>query len=111
MGKLEFLEQLKRAMLGLPPDVQAKTLGYYEQRFVDGHVAGRSEQDVARELDAPTKIAMTLRASSYSAQLGAQAGAPSGTHAGPQPGIQLDKRGPAGVLRVLVSGAGLAVFN
>jgi uncharacterized membrane protein len=121
MGKLEFLEQLKRAMLGLPPDVQAKTLGYYEQRFVDGHVAGRSEQDVARELDEPTKIAMTLRASSYSAQLGAQAGAQFGANpagaqfgtnpAGPHPGIQLDKRGPAGVLRVLVSGAGLAVFN
>jgi uncharacterized membrane protein len=42
-------------MLGLPPDVQAKTLGYYEQRFVDGVNAGRSEQDVARELDDPKK--------------------------------------------------------
>jgi hypothetical protein len=51
-------------MLGLPPDVQAKTLGYYEQRFVDGMAAGRSEQDVARELDDPKKIAMTLRANS-----------------------------------------------
>jgi uncharacterized membrane protein len=95
MGKLEYIEQLKRAMLGLPPDVQARTLGYYEQRFVDGVHAGRSEQEVASELDDPTKIAMTLRANSYSAQLGAQ----------------LEKRSPAGVLRVLISGAGLAIFN
>jgi uncharacterized membrane protein len=103
MGKLEYLELLKRAMLGLPPDVQAKTLGYYEQRFVDGIGAGRSEQDVAGELDEPTRIAMTLRANSHRAQLGAQPGLP--------PGVQLDKRGPAGVLRLLVSGAGLAIFN
>lgn len=106
MGKLEYLDQLKRAMLGLPPDVQAKTLAYYEQRFVDGLNAGRSEEDVARELDDPKKIAMTLRASSYSAQLGAQLGAQPGAQAGiPR------KRNPANVLRVLVSGAGLAIFN
>jgi uncharacterized membrane protein len=119
MGKLEYLELLKRAMLGLPPEVQAKTLGYYEQRFVDGVNTGRSEQDVARELDDPTRIAMTLRASSHSAQLGAQATPQSTTqfasqaagHAVPRPGPVLDKRNPVGVLRVLVSGAGLAIFN
>jgi uncharacterized membrane protein len=102
MGKLEYLELLKRAMLGLPPDVQAKTLGYYEQRFVDGIVAGRSEQDVARELDDPKKIAMTLRANSYSAQLGAQLGAQLSA---------AEKRNPANAVRILVSGAGLAIFN
>lgn len=119
MGKLEYLELLKRAMLGLPPELQAKTLGYYEQRFVDGLNAGRSEQDVATELDDPKKIAMTLRASSYSAQLGAQAagsfGAQTATAGGPQaaaPQFSMpEKRNPAGVLRVLVSGAGLAIFN
>jgi uncharacterized membrane protein len=99
VGKLEYLELLKRAMLGLPPDVQARTLGYYEQRFVDGINAGRSEQDVSQELDDPGKIAMTLRANSYSAQLGAQ------------PGAVPEKRNPANLLRVLVSGAGLAIFN
>jgi uncharacterized membrane protein len=122
MGKLEYLEQLKRAMLGLAPDVQARTLGYYEQRFVDGINAGRSEQDVAQELDDPKKIAMTLRANSYSAQLGgsfgaqtATAGATAATAAGPQPAAPQfnvsEKRNPARVLRVLVSGAGLAIFN
>ncbi len=119
MGKLEYLELLKRAMLGLAPDVQAKTLGYYEQRFVDGLNAGRSEQDVAGELDDPKKVAMTLRANSYQAQFGAQFGTqpgaqaavPAGIQPGIQPGAQFDKPGPAGVLRLLISGAGLAIFN
>jgi uncharacterized membrane protein len=115
MGKLEYLELLKRAMLGLPPDVQAKTLGYYEQRFVDGINAGRSEQDVWQELDDPKKIAMTLRANSYSAQFNSQAGpqaaAQSGTQFGAQFGSIPEKRSPATALRVLVSGAGLAIFN
>jgi uncharacterized membrane protein len=106
MGKLEYLELLKRAMLGLPPDVQAKTLGYYEQRFVDGVNTGRSEQDVAQELDDPTRIAMTLRANSYSAQLGAPASAPASAQFAVS-----GRRGPAHALRVLVSGVGLAIFN
>jgi uncharacterized membrane protein len=114
MGKLEYLELLKRAMLGLPPEVQAKTLGYYEQRFVDGINTGRSEQEVARELDDPAKIAMTLRAHSYGAQLGVQAGAqpamPAAAAGAPQFAVS-GKAGPARALRVLVSGAGLAIFN
>ncbi len=92
MGKLEYLEALKRAMLGLPPDVQARTLAYYEQRFVDGVAAGRGEPDVARELDDPTKIAMTLRASAHLNAFAA-------------------KKNPANVLRVAISAVGLAIFN
>jgi uncharacterized membrane protein len=92
MGKLEYLEALKRAMLGLPPDVQARTLAYYEQRFVDGVAAGRGEPDVARELDDPTKIAMTLRASAHLDAFS-------------------DKKNPANLLRLMVSAVGLAIFN
>ncbi len=92
MGKLEYLDALKRAMLGLPPDVQARTLAYYEQRFVDGVAAGRGEPDVARELDDPTKIAMTLRASAHLNAF-------------------QEKKSPANVLRVAVSAVGLAIFN
>ncbi len=92
MGKLEYLDALKRAMLGLPPDVQARTLAYYEQRFVDGVAAGRGEPDVARELDDPTKIAMTLRASVH---LNAFS----------------EKKNPANLLRLAVSAVGLAIFN
>jgi len=92
MGKLEYLDALKRAMLGLPPDVQARTLAYYEQRFVDGTAAGRGEPDVARELDDPTKIAMTLRASAHLNAFN-------------------DKKNPANLLRLMVSAVGLAIFN
>jgi uncharacterized membrane protein len=95
MGKMEYLDALKRAMLGLPPDVQAKTLAYYEQRFVDGEAAGRNEQDVGRELDDPTRIALTLRTSAHLSKLG---------------GFE-QKKNPANVLRMLVSGVGLAIFN
>jgi uncharacterized membrane protein len=92
MGKLEFLDALKRAMTGLPPEVQAKTLAYYEQRFIDGVAAGRSEQEVANELDEPKKIAMTLRASSHLSAFE-------------------QKRNPANLLRLVVSALGLAIFN
>jgi uncharacterized membrane protein len=102
MGKLEYLEALKRAMLGLPPDVQAKTLAYYEQRFVDGVAAGRGEPDVARELDDPTKIAMTLRASAHLNAF-AEKKNPANEFA--------EKRNPANALRVAVSAVGLAIFN
>jgi len=102
MGKLEYLEALKRAMLGLPPDVQAKTLAYYEQRFVDGVAAGRGEPDVARELDDPTRIAMTLRASAHLDAFTEKKN-PANEFA--------EKRNPANVLRVAVSAVGLAIFN
>ncbi|KQY08536.1 hypothetical protein ASD28_29740 [Massilia sp. Root133] len=102
MGKLEYLEALKRAMLGLPPDVQAKTLAYYEQRFVDGVAAGRGEPDVARELDDPTRIAMTLRASAHLEAFTEKKNPANGF---------AEKRNPANVLRVAVSAVGLAIFN
>jgi uncharacterized membrane protein len=92
MRKLEFLEALKRSMIGLPPETQAKTLAYYEQRFVDGVAAGRSEEDVGRELDDPKKIAMTLRASAHMSAF-------------------QEKKSPANLLRVLLTGVGLAIFN
>jgi len=102
MGKLEYLEALKRAMLGLPPDVQAKTLAYYEQRFVDGVAAGRGEPDVARELDDPTKIAMTLRASAHLNAF---------TEKKNTANEFAEKPNPANVLRLAVSAVGLAIFN
>ncbi|HEU4373216.1 MAG TPA: DUF1700 domain-containing protein [Telluria sp.] len=92
MGKLEYLDALKRAMAGLAPEVQAKTLAYYEQRFVDGMAAGRTELDISRELDDPKKIAMTLRASSHLSAFE-------------------QKRNPANLMRLVVSGLGLAIFN
>ncbi|MEO7493717.1 MAG: DUF1700 domain-containing protein [Massilia sp.] len=92
MGKLEFLDALKRAMAGLPPELQAKTLAYYEQRFVDAAASGRAETDVAAELGEPKKIAMTLRANTH-----LQAFA--------------EQKNPANLVRMLVSALGLAIFN
>ena len=92
MGKLEFFDALKRAMTGLPPEAQARTLAFYEQRFVDGVAAGRSEQDVAREQDDPKRIAMTLRANTHMQAFET-------------------KKNPANLVRMLVAALGLAIFN
>ena len=92
MGKLEYLDALKRAMAGLPVEAQAKTLAYYEQRFVDGVTAGLSEEEVAKGLDDPTKIAMTLRASTHMRAFE-------------------EKKNPANFLRLAVAVVGLAIFN
>lgn len=92
MGKLEYLDALKRAMGGLPPEIQAKTLAWYEQRFVDGIAAGRSEASIAEELDDPRKVAVTLRANAHLDAF-------------------KETKSPANALRMLVAGVGLLVFN
>lgn len=92
MGKLEFLDTLKRAMSGLAPELQAKTLGFYEQRFVDGVSEGRTEEEIAASFDDPRKIAMTLRANTHMQAFQA-------------------KKNPGSLLRMLVAGIGLLIFN
>ena len=92
MGKLEYLDALKRAMAGLPVEAQAKTLAYYEQRFVDGVAAGLSEEEVAKGLDDPKKIAMTLRANTHMRAFE-------------------EKKNPANLVRLMVAVIGLAIFN
>jgi len=92
MGKQEYLDALKKAMTGLPPELVAKTLAYYEQRFIDGLTVGRSEEEIYKELDEPRKIAMTLRANAHLSAFE-------------------QKKTPATAARMIVSLAGLAVFN
>jgi uncharacterized membrane protein len=92
MGKLEFLDALKRAMAGLAPELQAKTLAYYEQQFVDGEATGKTEAEIATSFDDPKKIAMTLRASTHMKAFE-------------------EKRNPANAVRVLIAAMGLAIFN
>ncbi len=92
MGKLEYLDALQRAMAGLPPGVRAKTLAYYEQRFVDAAAAGQDEAELAQELGDPKKIAMTLRANAHMNAFERT-------------------RNPVQLLRVAVSVLGLAIFN
>lgn len=92
MSKQQYLDALKQAMQGLPPETVAKTLAYYEQRFIDGLVAGKSEAEVYKELDEPRKIAMTLRASAHLNSFE-------------------QKKTPTNLVRVMVSFVGLAIFN
>jgi uncharacterized membrane protein len=92
MNKLEYLDALRRALAGVAPEAAAKTLAYYEQRFVDGEAAGRSEQQICAELDEPRKIAMTLRANTHMRAFE-------------------QKKNPANLARVFISLIGLAIFN
>ncbi|CDG83013.1 DUF1700 domain-containing protein [Janthinobacterium agaricidamnosum] len=92
MSKLEYIAALRGALAGLPPDIIARTLAYYEQRFVDGQAVGRSEEDIARELGDPKKIALTLRTNSHMKAF---------EH----------KKTPFNLLRLLASLIGLAIFN
>ena len=92
MGKNDYLDALKRAMNGIPAETQAKTLAFYEQRFVDGVEAGRTEDDIATELDDPKKIAMTLRASMHMQAFET-------------------KKNPANLVRMGFAAIGLLIFN
>ncbi len=92
MGKLEYLDALKRAMTGLPPETQAKTLAFYEQKFVDGELAGLAETDVATELGDPKKIAVTLRTSMHMQAF-------------------QTKKNPANFVRMGFAAVGLLIFN
>jgi uncharacterized membrane protein len=92
MSKQQYLDALKQAMTGLPPETVAKTLAYYEQRFIDGLSAGRSEAEIAQELDEPRKIAMTLRANVHLSAFE-------------------QRKNPTNLARMLVSLIGLAIFN
>lgn len=79
-------------MAGLPPDTIARTLAYYEQRFIDGQAGGLGEDDIAAGLDEPRKIAITLRANRNMSEFE-------------------QKRSPRNLLRMLMSLIGLAIFN
>lgn len=92
MNKQAYLDALHKALAGLPPETVARTMADYEQRFIDGMAAGRSEQDIAAELGEPRKIAMSLRASEHMA-------------------AYQQAKTPASWARMAVSFIGLAVFN
>lgn len=92
MSKQDYLDALMKALAGLPPETVAKTLAYYEQRFIDGMAVGRSEAEISQELGEPRKIAMTLRANAHMSAFE-------------------QKKTPANAARMVVSFLGLAIFN
>lgn len=101
MGKLEFLAALRRAMAGLQPELQARTLAYYEQRFVDAHNNGIDEAAVAQDLGDPGRIAMTLRANTHLSSFDKDAAV-----ARPRA-----PRSVGSLVRLFFSSLGLAIFN
>lgn len=92
MSKNEYLDALKKALAGLAPDVAAKTMAYYEQCFIDGLAAGKTEDEIAAGLDEPRKIAMTLRANAHRSAFE-------------------QSRRPADLARMVFSCIGLGIFN
>ncbi len=122
MRKMEYLDALKRAMLGLPPEIQAKTLAFYEQRFVDGIAAGSSEEEIGAGLEDPARIAMTLRESAHMRTFTEQKGAGdtgrARTFAERNSASETantrsfsERKSAGSVLRMLFTAAGLAIFN
>jgi uncharacterized membrane protein len=92
MSKNEYLDALKKALAGLPPDVASKTMAYYEQCFIDGATAGKTDDEIAAGLDQPRKIAMTLRANAHRSAFE-------------------QSRNPANLARMVFSFIGLGIFN
>ncbi|MET3133166.1 putative membrane protein [Oxalobacteraceae bacterium GrIS 1.11] len=100
MSKLEYIDALRRALTGLPPDMVAKTLAYYEQYFIDGLAVGHGEAEIANDLGDPKKIALTLRANTHVGTAERRL-----LPAGHQPAHR------ANLPHLLVSLVGLGIFN
>ena len=62
MTRLEFLDTLRRRLAGLPPWEIDELVGDYAAHFADGMAAGRSEEEIARALGDPMRLARELRA-------------------------------------------------
>ena len=57
MKKKEFLDLLRYYLRNLPNNVVNDIISDYEEHFICGMQAGRSEEDIAKELGEPEKIA------------------------------------------------------
>ena len=64
MTRQAFLARLRDGLRGLPPQTIADILTDYEAHFSDGIAAGRTEDEVARALGDPDRLARELRAES-----------------------------------------------
>ena len=62
MTRQAFIARLRDGLRGLPPQTIADIVADYETHFADGEAAGRSEEEVARALGDPGRLARELRA-------------------------------------------------
>lgn len=60
-----FIDSLRSELNGLPQEEISEAVGYYEEYFNDAVAAGKDPDEVIRKLDAPEKIARTIRTESY----------------------------------------------
>ena len=124
MTRLEYINALRRALAEQQPpvslDIAANVVAHYNQRFADGLAAGGSEADIAAALGEPHQIAATLSSSTTSSSstspststsgAGATSFAAQGKALGHMKAAQL-RHGPGHVLRMLITAAGLGIFN
>jgi uncharacterized membrane protein len=107
MTRFEFLETLKQALTGLPPDLIAKTVAEYERRIFEASAAGQSEDEIMAGLGEPQKIADDLRAS-LAPKVPAVVPSPAQSSV---PAATPAPTGPLNVFRVFFSFIGLMLFN
>ena len=62
MNRADFLGTLRRRLAGLPPAEIDEIVADYAVHFADGAAAGRSEEEIARALGDPLRLARELRA-------------------------------------------------
>lgn len=65
MNKQSYLASLKRSLSGLPADQVADILRDYDQHFIDAMESGRSDDETARALGDPRKIALEFKAMTH----------------------------------------------
>ncbi|BEV71928.1 MULTISPECIES: DUF1700 domain-containing protein [unclassified Paludibacterium] len=92
MKRDDFLERLARALHGLPPAEREEILADYRSYFADALADGRQEEEVARALGEPERLARELTAERHLKQWEAH-------------------KTPANLGRVLSALAGLSVLN
>lgn len=92
MTRFEYIDALKQALAGLPPEEIAATVAEYERRISDASAAGQGEDAIIESLGDPQDVAAGRRAALESKVL------------------KQDK-GPARFVRKFFSLIGLTVFN
>lgn len=92
MTKTDYMNALKLALQDLPGDIQEELLWTYEGKFIDGMVAGKSEQEVIAQLPTPALVAIQQKAAIHLRQL-------------------KNKVSVGNLARLVVALFGLAIFN
>lgn len=92
MNKTDYMNTLRRELEGLPAELIEDTLWTYEGKFVDGLVAGQTEEEIAAKLPTPQLVAAQKRANLRLTTL-------------------KNDFSPSNLLSLLVAGLGVLVFN